>query len=64
MHQKEHSKQLGAITTTTVRLTESYHDTGKIETAKSRLGSVKVTMKLLKRGLYRIMIVKQTHNDF
>ena len=45
MQQKQHSKQLGATAATTVRLTEPYHETDKIETADSQLGSVKAIIK-------------------
>ena len=64
MSQKEHVKSFGATTATTLRLTEPYHGTCKRIIGDSWFGSVKCATELLKRGLFSIMLMKTTHNDF
>ena len=56
MAAKDYVKLFGATTTTTLRLTQVYHGTGKKVIADSWFGSVKSAVELLKRGLYSIMV--------
>ena len=64
MKEKDHVKEYGATTATTIRLTAPYHGTGRRIIADSWFGSVKTAVALSKRGLYSIMLVKTAHKDF
>ena len=64
MAAKDYVMPFGAITATTLRLTQPYHGTGKRVIADSWSGSVKSAVELSKRGLYSIMLVKTAHKQF
>ena len=64
MKEKDHVKEYGATTATTIWLTAPYHGTGHRIIADSWFGSVKTAVALSKRGLYSIMLVKTAHKDF
>ena len=57
-------KPFGTTTVTTIRLTQSYHDSEHREIADSWFSSVKCASELIKRGLYCIMLVKTAHKEF
>ena len=58
MCDKKYVKEFGATTATTLRLTETYHGSGRRLIADSWFGSVKCAKALMERGLYSIMLVK------
>ena len=64
MQEKEHVSDYGATCATTLRLTESYHGTGRIVVADSWFGSVKTAIALKKSGLYSAMVVKTAHKRY
>ena len=64
MSTKESVKPFGATTTTTIRLTQPYHGSGRRAIAGSWFSSVKCASQLMKRGFYCIMLVKTAHKDF
>ena len=61
---KDHVREYGATTATTLHLTEPYHGSGRCVIADSWFGSVKCASELMRRGLYSIMLVKTAHKDF
>ena len=64
MSTKEFVKSFGATTTTTIRLTQPYHDSGRRVIADSWFSSVKCASELMKCGLYCIILVKTIHKGF
>ena len=62
MSTKEFVKPFGA--TTTIRLTQPYHGSGRRVIADSWFSSVKCASKLVKRVLNCIMLAKTAHKDY
>ena len=64
MSGKDHVKEYGASTATTLCLTHPYHGTGRRLIADSWFGLVKCATELMNQGLYGIMLVKTAHKNF
>lgn len=64
MSQKKWQRELGAGTATTLRLTSSWHGTGRIVIGDSWFASVKTACELYKRGLYFLGIVKTATRNY
>ena len=64
MQDKDYTKAYGAITATTIHLTQPCHGTGRRVIADSWFVSVKYASELCKTGLYSIMLVKTAHKDY
>ena len=64
MSGKDHVQEYGATTATTLCLTQPHHGSGRCIIADSCSGSVKSPTKLMRQGLYSIMLVKTAHKDF
>ena len=64
MREKEHTKEWGATTGTTLRLVKNFENTGRIIIADAWFGSLRLAHQLLVRNLYSIMNVKTCHGGF
>ena len=64
MSGKNHVREYGTTTATTLHLTDPYHGSGRCVIADSSFGSVKCASELMRKGLYSIMLVKTAHKDF
>ena len=61
---KDRVREYGATAATTLCLTQPYHGSDICIIADSWFGSVKSASKLMRWGLYSIMLVKTAHKDF
>ena len=61
---KDHVREYGTTTSTTLCLTQPYHCSATCIIPDSRFGSVKSASELMRQGLYSTMLVKTAHKDF
>lgn len=64
MQKKRWQQELGAGTATTLRLTETWHGSGRIVVGDSWFGSVKTAVELMNRGLFFMGMVKTAHRNY
>lgn len=64
MKDKKFQKDFGAGTATTLRLTETWHGSGRIVVGDSWFSSVKTSIELKKRGMFYIGCVKTATSKF
>ena len=64
MADKEYHKEFGATTACTLRLTQPYHGTGRVEFGDSCFRSVKSCLALKALGLHSTFVVKTAHSNF
>ena len=64
MSRKDHVREYGVTTATTLPLTQPYHGSDKCIIAGSWFGSTMSASELMRRGLYSVMLVKTVQKDF